>query len=312
MIRFTMPDPMTDRDDLILNLSEQFDVFMKSDALQGILDLLGCKASDLEDRFFTRKLPNGKVIEEQVVKPLDSLEAVRYELYPYMQELGMIDISEPLSKNYNRIVVLAGTINACYLRALYSVSRLHENVISVDATACYRPINPIERNKSEFTSNSDTEFGVMSDALAEVFGLDKSKYVEEFDSDRNLNSISCIRTFTDTVGNCTFRALAAPSTEPHIRRADSYDCLDFYLKTKNISPSDRILFISTNSYCNRQFVQLADKMISPDKLISFDIIGRLAGPDIATPDDYNPTHYINEVIGTIDWIQRFKSNYLQS
>jgi hypothetical protein len=88
--------------------------------------------------------------------------------------------------------------------------------------------------------------------------------------------------------------------------------LDFYLNTRDIAPSDKILLISTNRCCNRQFIQLAHEMLATDRLISFDIIGRLAGQEIATPDDYSPTHYMNEIVGTIDWIQRFKKDFCKS
>lgn len=310
MIRFTMPDSSLSREEKAAELNIQFDAFMRSDALGSICSLLGCSPDSLGALFNARRAADGKVIEEQAMKSLSEPEAFRHELYPLMRELGAFDINEPLSDDYNRIIVLGGSLNACYVRAQSAPGLVNENTLSVDGIACYRPVNPVERASSGFSSVCETEFGVMTEALAAAFGLDPLKYEDDFEGDRNLNSVSCVRVFSDAPGSCMFRVFAAPSTEPHLRRADTFDSLDYYLKKQPLSSSDRLLFITSNRYCNRQFIQLASKMLSSDCRAGYDIIGCLKGPDIPSEDQYDPTFYVNDLIGTIDWIRRFSASVI--
>ena len=100
---------------------------------------------------------------------------------------------------------------------------------------------------------------------------------------------------------------AAPSLEPDIRRADTFDSLNFYLKKQALTDSERLLFVTNNVYCNRQFQQLAFGVILSDKIFDFDIIGCSKGSEIASADAYNVPLYVSELIGTIDWIKRFCS-----
>ena len=307
MIRFTMPGSSLSREEQVSDLNKQFDAFMCSDALGSICSLLGCDPDSLCALFNARRAADGRVIEEQAMKSRPDLESLRHELYPLLRELGAFDINEPLSDDCSRIIVLGGSLNACHVRAQRAPGLVNYNTLSVDGIACYRPVNPVERASSGFSSACETEFGVMAEALAAAFGLDPLKYEDDFEGDRNLNSVSCVRVFSDTPGGCMYRVFAAPSTEPHLRRADTFDSLDHYLKKQPLSDSDRLLFITSNRYCNRQFIQLASKMLSSDCRAGFDIIGCLKGPDIPSADQYDPTFYVNDLIGTIDWLRRFSS-----
>ena len=306
MIRFTMPSSSLCREEQIANLKSQFNDFMNSDALSDICRLLGTDAYSIAEKINPRKVSN-RIIEVQLAHTDSSLESLRYDLYPLFRELGFLDINEPVSNGHTRIVVLGGSLNACFLRAYAAADYLTDNVISADAISCYRPINPVERSSSSFESVFDTEFGVMSDAMSSAFGLDGINYTDDFVSDRNLNGISCIRTFDKSASGCMHKNFAAPSLEPDIRRADTFDSIDFYLKKQALTDSERLLFVTNNVYCNRQFLQLAFGFISLDEIFDFDIIGCSKGDKIASADAYNVPLYVSELTGTIDWIKRFCS-----
>ena len=307
-----MPDSSLSREDKAADLNNQFASFMESDALSGICSLLGCTPDSLGTIFGARKTVNGKVVEEQDIKSRSDLEEFRYELYPLLRELGALDISEPLNDDCSRIIILGGSLNACNIRALRAPSLVNGNTLSIDGIACYRPVNPAERVSSKFSSACETEFGVMAEAVANAFGLDPLEYEDDFASDRNLNSVSCIRTFQDAPDGRVYRVFAAPSTEPHLRRADTFDSLDFYLRKQPLSASEKLLFITGNRYCNRQFIQLASKMLSSGCRAGFDIIGCQSSRDIPSADQYDPTFFINDLAGTIDWIKRFSASQLSS
>lgn len=307
-----MPDSSLSREDKAADLNNQFASFMESDALSGICSLLGCTPDSLGTIFGARKTVNGKVVEEQAIKSRSDLEEFRYELYPLLRELGALDISEPLNDDCSRIIILGGSLNACNIRALRAPSLVNGKTISIDGIACYRPVNPAERASSKFSSSCETEFGVMAEAVSNAFGLDPLKYEDDFASDRNLNSVSCVRTFHDAPYGRMYRVFAAPSTEPHLRRADTFDSLDYYLSRQPLSSSEKLLFITGNRYCNRQFIQLASKMLSSGCRAVFDIIGCQSSRDIPSADQYDPTFFINDLAATIDWIKRFSASQLSS
>ena len=308
MIRFTMPSSSLCREEQIADLKSQFNDFMNSDALSDICRLLGTDAYSIAEKYNPRKASK-RIMEVQYAHTYSSLESLRYDLYPLFRELGFIDINEPASRGYTRIVVLGGSLNACFLRAYAAADYLTEDVISADAISCYRPISPVERSSSSFESVFDTEFGVMSDAMVSAFGLDGVNYTDDFVSDRNLNGISCIRSFDESASGCMHSIFGAPSLEPGIRRADTFDSLNFYLKKQALTDSERLLFVTNNVYCNRQFLQLASEFISSDEILDFDIIGCSKGDKITSADTYNVPLYVSELTGIIDWIKRFTGKF---
>ena len=97
-------------------------------------------------------------------------------------------------------------------------------------------------------SYADTEFGVLSDALLQVLDRSGELYEDDFRTNRNINSISCIRTFTGHKDDYGLRVFAAPSAEPHLRRADTADTIRFYLANTQFQPRESLLFITKNLY----------------------------------------------------------------
>lgn len=304
-----MPDSSLSSEEKAADLNKQFDAFMDSDALKSICSLLGCDPESLGLVFSASRSSGGRVIEEQDMKQSADLTDLRYELYPLLRELGAYDINEPLSDDFSRIIVLGGSLNACNTRVLRAPSLVNGRTLSVDCITCYRPVNPVERASSDFTSVCETEFGVMAEALSGAFGLDPLAFADDFEGDRNLNSVSCIRTFRDAPGGRLYRVFAAPSAEPQLRRADTFDSLDYYLKKQPLSADERLLFITSNRYCNRQFIQLASKMLSSGCHAGFDIIGCQSSREIPSADQYDPTRLIYDLAATADWIRRFSSEH---
>ena len=239
-------------------------------------------------------------METQDMDPMPRLEDKRSRLYSLFRELGAIDINKPLGQDHSRILIYGGAIGTCFDRTGYGSKFLTPDTISVDALTCYRPINPVERKKSGSRSMADTEFGALTEAFEQVYGIDSSDWQDRFHGDRNLNSISCIRE------KDRYRLFAAPSSEPELRRADTGDCLCYYLEQTSPDEKDSLLAITSNRYCNRQFVQTAYQLISRGCRSDFDVIGCHDDEHIHGVEDYDPLQYIQDLIGTIDWIHRFR------
>lgn len=295
-----MPAAMRER-----HLKEQMEEFLQSDALAEIFDLLNTDRTRIEKDYNGRTREDGRVLETQVLESPENLDPLRKKLYPLLVELGFMHINQPLSEKHSRILVLAGAFSACFTKTISAARWKDSSTLSVDGLSCYRPINPKERATSPFMSSNDTEFGVLSDAFSEVFGLSENGFQDDFAGDRNLNRISCIRDFSVRPGSCLYRVYAAPSSEPELRRADTADTLRFYMENAGVSPGESLLAVTANLYCNRQFLQLAHYVIKNDLAVDLDVAGCIPDDRVVTAKDYDPFQYLQDLIGILDWIGRF-------
>ena len=300
MPEHTMPTAMRER-----NLKEQMEVFLRSDELAELFDLLKTDRTRIGKDYNGREKENGRVLETQVIKPAEKLEPLREKLYPLLDRLGFFRINTPLSRQHSRILVLGGAFHTCFTRTIFGAKWKDSATLSVDGLSCYRPINPQERESSSFASSCDTEFGVLSDAFSEVFGLSGNGFQDAFTGGRNLNEISCIREFSTRPDNCLFRIYAAPSSEPELRRADTADTLKFYAEEASVLPGESLLAITDNRYSNRQFLQLAHCIIKNDLAVDLDVIGCSPDEKVITVETYDPFQFLQDLIGILDWIGRF-------
>ncbi len=305
MFRFVMPDITKSAKEREQYLKMQMEEFLRSDALAGVFDLLHTDRSSLAKDYNGRAGKDGRVIETQVMEPREDLENVRFELYPLLYELGFLHINKPRSDKYSRILVLGGALEVCFIRPQFAKPLITPFTTSVDGLACYRPIHPKERRDSDFSSPCDTEFGVLSDAFSRVFGLSQENAQDNFHGDRNLNRISCIRKFSELHDGCCFCVYAAPSSEASLRRADTGDTLRFYLEHAGIKEKDSLLAITSNRFCNRQFLQLAYDLLKQEIPLDLDVIGCIPDEELSTEKTYDPFQYLQDLIGILDWIGRF-------
>ena len=118
MLRFTMPDTSLPLSEIKLSLKEQFDEFLSCEAMSSILSILNTDINNLSEKYNGRKLSNGVVRETFEFNEDCALEQYKYELYPFLKELGNFNINKPLSSNHSHIIVLGGTLDACHSRTM--------------------------------------------------------------------------------------------------------------------------------------------------------------------------------------------------
>lgn len=324
MFRFVMPDPKLSRSVQLELLRGQFEAFLNSDALAELFDLLGVDGYSFCRIYNGRRNSDGRVLETQVLDPVEALNEHRDKIYPLLDELGFFTINKPLEAGHSHIVVLGGSLEACYDRTRAAKQWMSSSVSYVDGLACFRPIHPRERVADLVLPYCETEFGAMTESFASVFSLPRL-WEDDFHSDRNLNNISCVRSFSDVPGDRRYRVFAAPSTVPQVRRADTGDSFFYYLhKTKiccedsiliqqnriRLSSSDSLLFLTNNRYCNRQFIQLAWYFMKLKVPIRFDIIGCTPDERVVSRERYDAYQFFQDLIGVLNWIERFYCEFL--
>jgi len=305
MMRFIMPENISDASKKAKAVLTQLEEFIRSKALQDLLGILDIDIDTIGQAYNGRTGPDGLVLELQELRPSLSLEGKRDALYPLFKELGFIDINKPVKGKHSRIVVLGGSLNACNERTECAKKWIDGTTGYVDGLSCYRPIGSAERNEPRYCA-CDTEFGALSDSFVRCFDLEAPGFTERFNSDRNLNSISCIRDFGKH-DKREYRIYAAPSSEPHLRRADTSDTLDFYYRNQEqMDSEDSALFITNNRHCNRQFLQLAYCVIKGGYPGTIDVIGCYSDENVTSAGRYDPFLYVQDLIGIIDWMNRFR------
>lgn len=303
MFRFIMPDPSLPFPVILESLRTQFDAFLRSEPLRELFSVLGTDSGRLRQDYNGRTAASGAVRETMELSPSKALEDRRAELYPLFSELGFIGINRPIRSGHSHILVLGGSLDACHDRSLCAARFAGEETETIDGLACYRPVSPGERASSSFRSGCETEFGAMADSFSAVFGLAGEEVSEAFAGDRNLNRISCVRTTRSD--SRTYRVFAAPSKQPELRRADTGDSLLFYLEHTPLTPEDSLLAVTNNRYCNRQFLQLVWQFLRAGQPVRFDIIGCFPDERLTSPERYDPFQYLQDLIGILDWIERF-------
>ena len=304
MFRFIMPDPGLPRTEQLRLLHKQFDSFLSSDALRELLALLEVDRAGLSRVYNGRCLSDGRTLETQELEPVMSLERHRERIYPLLGELGFLTINRPLDQHHSRLVVLGGSLEACFTRTKAAEEWMTPSVRSVDGLACFRPIHPKERTFKCELPACETEFGAMTESFASFFSLPHA-WEDDFHGDRNLNSISCVRILNGMQDGRKYRVFAAPSTQPELRRADTGDSVLFYLQQKELRESDSLLFLTNNRYCNRQFLQLAWLLMKQESPVRFDVIGCTPDERVISMEQYDPFQFLQDLIGVLDWIERF-------
>lgn len=304
MLRFVMPDPALPRDRRMRMLRAQFAAFLCSEALRELFDILGVDRASFSRVYNGRRGADGRTLETQELAPAVSLEPHREAIYPLLEELGFFTINKPLRAEHSHLVVLGGSLEACYTRTRSAAAWMTPSVRCADGLACYRPIHPRERTGGAPSFRCETEFGAMSESFASVFSL-PGAWEDAFHGDRNLNGISCIRTYTGTEDGRQYRVFAAPSSQPELRRADTGDSFLFYLRQTALSPADSLLVLTNNRYCNRQFLQLAFLTMRREHPIAFDIIGCTPDERVISRERYDPFQFLQDLIGILDWIELF-------
>ena len=305
MIRFTMPDPALSLSEQKALLRGQFDAFLRAPALRELFALLGVDRHTLGARFNGRRGQDGAVRETQELGPAAELEQLRAQLYPLLRELGFFDINRPLWPEHSHLLVLGGSLEACRSRTEAAAAWMTPSVRCVDGLGCFRPIHPRERNGAGGLSACETEFGALTESFASVFALPRA-WEDDFHGDRNLNAVSCVRTFSGAGDGRRFRVFAAPSAQPALRRADTGDSLLFCLREEGPGPSDTPLVLTNNRYCNRQFLQIAFLLMKQARPFRFDVIGCTPDERIPSRERYDPFQFLQDLIGVLDWIGRFE------
>lgn len=165
-----------------------------------------------------------------------------------------------------------------------------------------RPISETERPYMEYAPGAVTEFDAMNKGLEAAYGV--TDYTEDRHDDPNVNLCSAIRRYDQKYKGCEICSMAAPSSDPEHRRANSADTFDFFADKVNVSEGDKMLLVTSCIYVPFQSLKFMDLAI--EKGFEVDCVGS----DIVDNFTLSKTsNYLQETKGTIDAIYGLAMKY---
>lgn len=163
--------------------------------------------------------------------------------------LGLGGERRPRSDRYTHVLVLGGLLSACLLRARHAAALLADGVRAdhVTGLAGFRPCNDRDREFAELTGVTGARFEIdaMEAGLERAFALRGEPDVEA-GGEPGRDPHRAWRIAAYRSGDMTVSAVAAPSSEPERRRADTADTCRFWAdRVADLGPGDSVLVVTS-------------------------------------------------------------------
>ncbi|MFF5179960.1 hypothetical protein ACFY2Q_18215 [Micromonospora sp. NPDC000316] len=165
--------------------------------------------------------------------------------------LGLIRPARPARDAYAHLVVLGGLAHACVRRVAYAAHLLRAGLTvegEVAVLGSFRPLSDWERaTLADAGLPADgTEVDVLDTAVRRVFGVADPAEHDGIDAGHPHHSWSS-RTYRPA-SLPPVRVLAAPSSEPHRRRAHTADTQRFWAGHARLAAGDEVLMVTAPIY----------------------------------------------------------------
>lgn len=209
---------------------------------------------------------------------------------------------EPVPR-YDEILILGGLVRACLARPLHAAKLLRDGALttgSVTALGGFRPIRGDEIGLVEEVAGVDVadEFHAMDLGVRRAFEL--SAPLRERGEDSELVGGAWRVHEYEAAGGLPVRVVAAPSSEPSERRANTPDTYAWFAtELAHLSAGRRILVVTTDIYVPYQHAA-AIRMLALPYGVTVETVGMQPGrldPRLRQP--FEPHNYLQEIRATI-------------
>jgi hypothetical protein len=222
--------------------------------------------------------------------------------------LGLIGTRAPSRRRYDHVLVLGGLVRACFARPSHAAKLLRSvdgrdpdiAAASVTALGGYRPLRGDELELASAFDREDLtdEFDAMDAGVRAAFDL--GELVEERgEPSQVVGAAWRVRRYQTSAG-LPIHVIAAPSTEPGKRRANTADTYAWFAEQHaQLHRGQRILVVTTDIYVPYQHAD-ALRMLSVPYGVEIDAIGILPGDlDARLAQAFAPHNYLQEIRSTI-------------
>jgi len=225
-------------------------------------------------------------------------------------ELGLRNNSKSIIDEYDYIWVLGGARLSCLLRTRLACESIRgkKNPKAIILLASMRPIGDGERDATNtYAPNAETEFDLFIHAAKQVFNINDEFRGECHVDSENQNNSWAERIYQTDIGFDVI-VLAAPSSEPNKRRANSADTYEFFFERFSIPASSSILLTTSQISVPYQQLEAIRTIALPHEIV-LDTIGFPPewGGDLQGLNE--PSNYLQETRSAIQAINRFIDQY---
>ncbi|GAA4683375.1 hypothetical protein [Phytohabitans rumicis] len=210
--------------------------------------------------------------------------------------LGMVAAKPPPRRDYRHVVVLGGLAQACLRRTAYAAHLLHRGTVATEIglLGSLRPLSPAERALPA-VNGCTNEADVLDLGVRRSFGVEGP-----VDTDTAPDGSWFVRTYRPADGPRVL-VLAAPSSEPGVRRADTTDTQRFWAGRAGLTKGDRVLVVTAPIYVPFQHCDAVRTLGLPYGC-AVDTVGvdpRLADDDALPEPVLTPGRYLQEIRSAI-------------
>ena len=241
--------------------------------------------------------------------------AEELELKPGQEEL-IVDASNALGlrgdppkyDRYDHMLMLGGLVRACVARPSYAAHLIREGEITageVTTLGAHRPFvgNEFEQAEQLGWGALTEEYEALDAGTRRAFELGEPER-EEGERTADVGGTWGVKHYR-TADGLPVRVVAAPSSEPAVRRADTADSYTFFAEyVAKLAPGERLLLISTAIYVLPQHVA-ALRILALPYGVEVDTIGGKPTNRPKLPlSHYSATKYLLEVRSTVRALRR--------
>ena len=240
------------------------------------------------------------------------IEAVVMKAAP---ALGLVGTSPPQAQHYDHVLVLGGLVRACIARPLYAAKLLDENIIKapmITALGGHRPLNGDEFALAARIGcdGLTDEFDAMDEGVRRAFHV--SDGVDRGERGDTVGASWAVREYGDHP-DLTVRVVAAPSSEPGVRRANTADTYRWFAsELAKLHSGDRVLILTSDIYVPFQHAD-ALRMLALPYDVEVDAAGIRSGDAAAElAQVFQPHHHLQEMRSTIRALCGLYAAWLQT
>ncbi|MDZ5444030.1 hypothetical protein U2F26_14995 [Micromonospora sp. 4G57] len=237
----------------------------------------------------------GRVERDQVKAP--SFDSARTELIlAAATALRLVNPGRPSHPAYDHLLVLGGLGRACLQRTEYAAHLVRDGVVVVPELAALGSFRPLTKAETTLPALATSRYEVdaMDVGVRMGFGLEDPLLRESSDGPVTHQSWQA-RTY-QAAGCPKVHVLAAPSSEPELRRANTPDTYEFWARRVSLRSTDRVLVVTSPIYVPFQHTD-AIRMLAMQYMCGIDTVG--FDPGEATiplaPEATSPDRYLQEI-----------------
>jgi len=251
---------------------------------------------------FTERWDTRQGRERNLAAELELSEAQERLVIDAANALGLRG-DPPRHRHYDHMLMLGGLVRACVARPSYAAHLIREGEITageVTTLGAHRPFvgNEFEQADLLGWGTLTEEYEALDAGTRRAFELGEPEF-EEGERFPDIGSTWGVKHYR-TADGLPVRVVAAPSSEPAIRRANTADSYKFFAEhVANLKPGERLLLLSAAIYVLPQHVA-ALRILALPYGVEVDTIGAKPTNRPKLPlSHYSATKYLLEVRSTV-------------